>query len=676
MSLHPLAARLETLAAGALTRRTVCGAGLAGLIGAAHPAPATAAAEPPLSADIHDAGGAFSPAAYRALAATLGLAEGIDYRYGPAPAYYGSDAEARPTLHQNPDHSLDVISDQVVGAGKKARPCFRGQCGTWQLGGPPHLDGGGSYSSNQGQVVHVADDPAQHIGVTDLTTLEVGNNVVTTKPQLPWTYYGGGLDSVNQVAYRKQGKTTRQPVAVANGEGRPGNNSSAIVAYQGGLLGVSGHNTSSNKASAQLAAGLVPTSVAVTNGSEFALVSCWDTTNLVGKVAVVALAGSCQGGTLENYPGGWSSYRGEWDGIFPGMPSFGNISFMKVLGYVELPGMRAPTEITVTTSWSWQDYSIMTGPFSLREARTRALFRNGGPRGSMYPRGGVAVVASKSERKVCFIDLEPLFTHFRSVSFGGAMYPVVGYKADQWPYTFDVQARQRPTVIKTVSFASRPTAVKAYPFKETRRVWIATQDGVLHTWDLGDYPTDRVADPASIREVGTVRVGRNPTGIACVKQRINVDHILRTDSSVVYPHIKREVIVTSRGDRKVEWVRFDGGYKTGRVVRTLRDSRLIDPIRSEDSDNHTSENYILSVCDYAGRQLANYRYGPAIFWWYRGVMSDDPSNPLSFDWSACRPPDGQPVTPTAWRGQSLDIEFGGAFALPGRAFQHVSANVY
>ncbi len=675
MNLQTIPARLEALAARALTRRTVCGAGLAGLIASAHSAPASATHDPPLSADIYDAAGAFSPAAYRAIAATLGAAEGIAYRYGPAPGDYDTDSEARPTLHKNPDHSLDVISDQAVGRGKKARPCFLGHCGTWQLGGPPHLDGGGSYSSNQGQVVYVADDPAQRIGVTDLTTLEVGSNVVTIRPQLPWTYYGGGLDSVNQVAYKKQGKDTRNPVAVANGEGRPGNNSSAVVAYQSGFLGVSGHNTSSNKAGAQLADGLVPTSVAVTNGSEFALVSCWDTANLVGKVAVVALAGSCQGGYLENYPGGWSSYRGEWDGIFPGMPNLGNISFMKVLGYVELPGMKAPTEITATTNWSWQDYSTMTGPFSLKEARTRALFRVGGPRSNMYPRGGVAIVASKSEKKVCFIDLKPLFAHFRAVSFGSAAYPAVGYGANQWPYTFEVQARQRPTVIKTVSFASRPTAVKAYPFKETRRVWIATQDGVLHTWDLGDYPTDRVADPASIREVGTVRVGRNPTGIACVKQRINVDHILRTDSSVVYPHIQREIIVTSRGDRKVEWVRFDGGYRTGKVVRTLRDSRLVDPIRSEDSDNHTSENYILSVCDYAGRQLANYRYGPAIFWWYRGRMTDGDSD-LTFDWSACRPPGGQPVTPTVWRGQRLDIEFGGAFALPGKAFQHVSANVY
>ena len=641
------------------------------------PAPAPAPNAPATSGDIVNGAGVLDASAYRSVAAQMGLDAGIAYRYGPSAAAYGLSSASMPTLNALPQSSLDVISDQVVGGGRRARPCFIGQCGTYSVGGPPQLDGGGDYSSNQGQVAFVADNPSQRIGVADLTTLEVGSNVVTTKPLLPWTYYGAGLDSVNQAAYQQQGKATVQPVALANAEGRPGDVNNSIVAYQGGLLGASGQNTANNQATAQLAPGLVPTSVAVTNSSEFALVTVWDTNNLAGKVAVVALAGTPPGGYLGTDPAGWESYRGEWRGVFPGMPSMGNLGFMKVLGYIDLPDMKAPTEIAVTTAWDWGGYTLSRNGYDLKDGATRSRFANGGDLAAAYPRGGVAVVVSKSEKKATFIDLAPLFARFRAVSFGQGAYPAVGMAAGQWPQTFDAQASQKPKIIKTVALANAPTAVKAYAFDDARRAWIATQEGTLHTFDLGDYPTDGAANPASIREVGSVAVGRNPTGIAMVKRRINVDHIAADGyRSVLYPDIRRELLVTSRGDRKVDWVRFDGGFSTGRVVRTLRDSRLVDPIRAEDSDNHQAENYLLSVTDYAGKQLANYRYGPSIYWWFQGVMSDDPSNPLSFNWTACRPPAGCPVGSTTFGGVRYDMEFAGAFALQGKAVQHVSSNVY
>ena len=44
----------------------------------------------------------------------------------------------------------------------------------------------------------------------------------------------------------------------------------------------------------------------------------------------------------------------------------------------------------------------------------------------------------------------------------------------------------------------------------------------------------------------------------------------------------------------------------------------MDPISAEDTDNHSTESYVLSVADYGGRALRNYRYGPVIMHNYGG----------------------------------------------------------
>ena len=147
---------------------------------------------------------------------------------------------------------------------------------------------------------------------------------------------------------------------------------------------------------------------------------------------------------------------------------------------------------------------------------------------------------------------------------------------------------------------------------------------------------------ASITEGASVAVGRNPTGIAYAKEK---------GGGTVYPDYTKEVIVTSRGDRQVNWVRFAGDYNSGSVVRTLKDSRLVDPISAEDSDNHGTESYVLSVADYGGKALHNYRYGPVIMHTYAGQtygMGSSGNDPF---------------------------EYGGAYDFPGKAFQVTGSNI-
>jgi hypothetical protein len=167
---------------------------------------------------------------------------------------------------------------------------------------------------------------------------------------------------------------------------------------------------------------------------------------------------------------------------------------------------------------------------------------------------------------------------------------------------------------------------------------VATQDGKLRVFNLGDYPTTDTGSAGSITEGGSVEVGANPTGIAYPKEKAG---------GAIYPDLMKELIVTSRGMRQVSWVRFAGDMNSGSVVRTLKDSRLLDPISAEDTDNHSTESYVLSVADYSGKALRNYRYGPVIMHNYAGQNF----------------------------GLSEAFEYGGAFDLPGKAFQVTSANV-
>jgi hypothetical protein len=86
-----------------------------------------------------------------------------------------------------------------------------------------------------------------------------------------------------------------------------------------------------------------------------------------------------------------------------------------------------------------------------------------------------------------------LFSYVNSVYFGGdqatfnARMASLGQADNQWPYTFTQQPSQVPTVVKTVSLAQRPTAVKTSVFGGASRAWIATQDGTLHIYSLDGY---------------------------------------------------------------------------------------------------------------------------------------------------------------------------------------------
>ena len=72
----------------------------------------------------------------------------------------------------------------------------------------------------------------------------------------------------------------------------------------------------------------------------------------------------------------------------------------------------------------------------------------------------------------------------------------LGQAPNQWPYTFDNVASQKPTVAKTIPLAERPTAVRATIY-DKQRAWVATQDGTLHIFSIDGYAPVRRRDPVA-----------------------------------------------------------------------------------------------------------------------------------------------------------------------------------
>ncbi len=593
-----------------------------------------ATAVAPIAGDVVDSSGNITSAEYKKIAAQMGKPEGVDYRYGPASSV---GDEGMPRYHQPSSKPLGSIPQNPTGFG------------TWQIGGP-YSTVGGPYYSNMANTAFVADNPAQHLGVSVFQAVAAGNNVFMQRPQISWIYQDG-MNDPNVAGYKRAGLDVGNPVALGRCAGRPGWCVESIVAFQNGLIGTArGSNTALNASTAQLESGLVPTAVAVTNSGEFALVTVWDPANLRARVAVVALASLCNYCTPAEPAK--EPFWGDWRAAYPGLPNLGNYAFMKVIGYVDLPDMKAPTEISVTTGWN--PWTNRTSPdpadLTLGDESKRQTFITGVNRGKTA-QAGVAVVISKSEKKATFIDLKPLFAYYNRMYFGDRAdfdkTASVGSGANQWPFPFSAAPEQAPTVIKTVSFAARPTAVKTSLWN-SNRAWIATQDGQLHIFTLGNYLSGGTASPDGIAETGSVEVGKNPTGLAYSRQTVH-------DSG--NNAINTKLIVVSRAERKVQWVDFSADLNGGTIVRTLQDANLRDPISADDNEANGSAAPVLTLSDYNGRAISNYRYGPLV---------------LNPGFAACQ---GSSCPTVNESGGAAPFEYGGSLQLPGRPFAVTGANV-
>ncbi|MGD0094447.1 MAG: hypothetical protein ABSE73_31450, partial [Planctomycetota bacterium] len=476
----------------------------------------------------------------------------------------------------------------------------------YQVGGPP-TEAPGDYSSTQGQVFYFPDKPADP-GVDRFDVLGMGHNCFTEKPAPPW--WGGWHPEpgVATPAWKQAaGGNLGAPLAIARSSACWSN--SAVMVFSSGLVGCAGTCTSqSSNPFFAFPKSKIPTAVAVTNKNEFALVTVWDVEKLKGEVAVLALESMHTEGLMALY---------EWHAQHPGLPSVGGIRNMKLMGYVPLP-FATPTGICAVGNRGSEWVRIngknsQVGDVDLAQQAMRDSFYKGENK-HIACSAGFAVVISRYENKAAFLDLKPLFQYMREMYFtteeNYKKTRESGPGPKQWPYDFEVDARPKPPVVAVVD-VPQPTAVNASLFggKEAR-AYVATLDGRLGIYQVGGLATEEPANPADVRCTSLVQVGRNP---ACIAYHKNVGWGSPDN-------LRNTVIVVSRGDREIQWVRFKGD--TGEVYKRLRDSRLSDPVHAEMADTHGTESYILTVADFKGRKIINYRFGPVVFHTNGGARFD------------------------------------------------------
>jgi hypothetical protein len=229
------------------------------------------------------------------------------------------------------------------------------------------------------------------------------------------------------------------------------------------------------------------------------------------------------------------------------------------------------------------------------------------------PQSGYAMVASRAENKVAFIDLRPLFKYYRK------MYMTTqanfdqtkneGSASNQWPYAFNYAPEQLPVVAKVLTI-NQPTAVATGTLwngfssraqynhdlrKPLNTAYIASMDGTVRMYDVEGIMPPTSTTPFPDNPFKTFQVGKNP---------VQMFHGFYNTAS-------DDLQIVSRGDRAIYYTYYDGTVKG-----VLRDSRLKDPVNVvvtlDQAGNggagagnavHTS---VMTVMDFNGKQVVDY----------------------------------------------------------------------
>jgi hypothetical protein len=459
----------------------------------------------------------------------------------------------------------------------------------WQIGGP-WVKEAGDFSSTQGQVLYAPD--RGYFPVDRVTIIEWSNGCFTEAPMPPWH---GGFRPEPAAAKWRQAVPSGEvgmPIAIARGMGYWANNGLAV--FSSGLVAAAGTVTARGlEPTFQFPPGKVPTAISITNKSEFALVTLCDIEKHKGQVAVLAMEVN---GRKTNFVHEWHDDHA-WS-----LPNVGVFTNIKLLGYIDLPGIEFPTGVCAVGNDMGVRMNGRDGnagvlrEYDLARQADRDVFLKG-PNANYGSTAGFAVVTGRHEDKAAFLDLQPLFQTVREMYFtteeNYRRTRDAGPGPRQWPYTFDAEPRWKPPVVKVLDVPQPTAVVASLAGGENARALIASLDGKVGVYRVGGLATVAPAVAGDIQRAAEIQVGRNPTWLAYQKYSSDT------------------VLAVSRGDREIAWIEYLG--KEPRVVRRLRDARLLDPVFVEVSDTHGIETPLLTVADFRGRKIINYRYGQLIF---------------------------------------------------------------
>ncbi len=467
------------------------------------------------------------------------------------------------------------------------------------------------YWSESGQVIYVPDDP-KNVGIDRIQVYAYYNHVFALSPRLdlasgkpspdPQTQDGNYLAMVGA-------STLSQPIAMARNYGMLQNE--ALVIYRNGLLGVAGTQTSRADNERPYPGLLfpknkVPTAIAVTAGTEFAVVTIWDTDTRRGQLAVIALEGK------------YLAFH-TWPHI--ALPNQGSFSDLKLLGYVDLP-MSMPTSVAAASNGWWngpsQTDNKVLSQIDLADDGTRESVYKGDPGWSgIVANKGYAIVASKEENKVAVVDLTPLFKYVRESYLGSKenferTMKTRGPKPADFPRTFDENKEVLPRVVWQDE-VPKPTAVLAGLridrwSQDRYKAHVASEDGTIRVYDASSLMARFEWEKnEKWKELGSFQVGRNPVHMVFTRYGEHLEQLGKGSDG--RPHsadpLNNMFYVACRGERAIIGAasRPDG---KGFVFRRLDDQRLEDPV----AVNVASRGYIVTAADFRGKKIVSFRIGP------------------------------------------------------------------
>ncbi len=480
---------------------------------------------------------------------------GMSKRFGPEAS--GPSKEKPPLIWQPP-----------------SRPCppARNNGGmTYEVGGPPKNEAG-DFSSTQAQVLYAGDGGP---GVDRVLLFEMQNNCLSERPEAPW--WGGSRPEPAVFEWRKKGATPAAPLAIARGLAAWSNH--AVIVYGNGWVTTAGTATSQGSHPVlKLPNGKLPTALAVTPRNELALITVIDTKERKAQLAVVALEACAPG------------FAHDWQQRYPMFPNQGSYSDLKLLGFVDLP-LQAPSGISASSN---QAPGRLSGPDGNVAMPSQINLDDPGRRAGLrgyVSSSGYAVVISREEDKAVFVDLQPLLGGVHAAYFADGF-----SKPESWPPTFEKQPAWAPVVVAELS-VPRPSCVMARAAGGAHnRAFIGLEEGVIRSFSVGGLGTSAAAKAEEVKPAGALEVGKNPVCLAW-------------KGAAGGPECG--FIVVSRGERMLQWVSF--GPQEGKVTRELRDRRLIDPVSCEIADTHGIEMQLVTVADFRGRKIVNYRCSPVVF---------------------------------------------------------------
>jgi hypothetical protein len=556
--------------------------------------------------------------------ATLWDAPTIDCRLGPKyEELHAGDLDERPTAWPAPE--------QDYGGGLL--------CKKYQLGTPDVCPSGScDFGSTSGQVGYATDD-ANDDGMNRIQTYGYEHGVICENVQTgDWlkssqdNVYDPGyaFDPAIPVWEAATGLELRLPRDFNRTEMVQTNGGVGI--FVNGLVGATGNQTSGDKAPYfELPAGKVPTAVAMTTWNEFALVTLWDTNTHSGQLAVFALRA--------NKPEAFSL-------PYFAMANEAGFTAIHLMGYVDLPDMKTPTAVAVSGN-----NGRVGGPSQGAIGNTFAniendpdlkqqLQRDDGER--ILASSGHAVVLSRWENKVTFVDLRPLFQFVRSAYFADQASWDASKVATDWPHTFETAPDAKPVVVTTLDIDA-PTVArvgnKAGPFDDGQakplKALVGTVSGDIVLFNLDAFSAEeRPVPPSSIVEVGRKKVCDNITSLVL---------------SGAY-NFGNSGIVACRGSRSVQSFSVEeAGITDGRV---LTDTGLADPVVIDRSDRGP----VWTIGDFSGKRVLNFRLGP----------TED---------NAGKPPAGYGCGEGGADADCDPAELGGVLDLPGGVYLISTSNV-